>query len=119
MLRYLKQWNLVGANEYGEFRMDLVREQGRWILRDEHHQDFRELRMTATDRGISEVTPVNARVSPLLKSWLNEGLAPAGQQGGQQFGGRFARVKEFGNPISVAGVESSSSAVGSGSRSAL
>ncbi len=82
-LRYLKQFKLIGSNVYGEFRMDLVREGGRWVLRDQHHQDFNQLRMTAHSRGISDVSPVNASASQRVQAWIDESLLPAWDRDGE------------------------------------
>jgi hypothetical protein len=77
-LRYLKRFNLVSSNEYGEFSMDLVREEGRWILRDQHHQDFNHLQMTAHSRGISQVVPLTAGAASLVPQWIRDALSPLG-----------------------------------------
>jgi hypothetical protein len=76
-MRYLKQFKLIGSSEYGEFNMVLVKEGGRWLLRDDHHQDFNQLRMTAGSRGISDVSAVNASASQKVQAWINESLLPA------------------------------------------
>jgi hypothetical protein len=83
-IRFLKQFRIVGANDYGEFHMHLVREGGRWLLRDQHHQDFNQLRMTAHSRGISTIIPVNAGASAQIQSWIDEALFPANEDRGEE-----------------------------------
>jgi hypothetical protein len=94
-IRYLKQLKIVGFNEYGEFRMELVKEGGRWLLRDEHHQDFNQLRMTVGSRGISDVSAVNASAAPKVQGWINGFLLPAGDFNGESrasVSGRFTSL---------------------------
>jgi hypothetical protein len=69
-LRYLKQYRLTGSNTYEELSMNLVREGGRWLLRDQHHQEFNTLRMNAHARGISEITAVNVCATAQISDWI-------------------------------------------------
>ena len=79
VLRYLKHFsfNPFKDHEYGEFRMYVVKEGGEWMLRDEHHQNFTELRLTAQSDGIKEVLPINVTVAPKLQELIDQSVSPA------------------------------------------
>lgn len=78
-LRYLTHYSInpFKSNQYAEFRMELVREGEKWFLRDEHHQDFNQLRLTKGSRGISEVAAVNVTAAEKLQGWVEGSVTPA------------------------------------------
>jgi len=111
VIRYLKHFYLspFKDKEFGEFRMDLVREGDQWMLRDEHHQNFEQILMTPAEYGIKSIVPINVSSAPQIQQVVGE-HAPQdhlNQQGVSDT--RFEHQKSFTPESSTGSVSGESS----------